>query len=138
MGTKYEQGYTAENDLHNRLLDEEFVVMRAYKSKGPFDLLAACKGLRPLLIEVKYYKAMTGDYEHKEDRKIIKRIKKTVNIQKLQQIAEMVDAYPLLAFKIKRKGFLFHRLDIDKYYLIPYRQFQRVRYPLLIAPNFKR
>ena len=137
MATACEKGYSAENDLHNRLLDKEFVVMRAYKSKGPFDLMAACKGFRPLLIEVKNYKAMNDEPNGKVNKKVIKRLKQTVNIRKLYEISQMTDSFPLIAFKIIRKGYLFYRLDYDVGHMVKFKELgSGLRDVLRLPPKF--
>lgn len=137
MGTPYKQGYSAELDLHNRLWDKDFVVMRAYKSLGPFDLMAACEGFRPLLIEVKYYKAMTLEVNSKVNLKVLKRLKKTVNINKLQYIAKKVDAYPIIAFKIKGRGYQFYRLDYNVGTFVRFKELgSGIRSVLKLPPNY--
>ena len=128
----YITGRGAEFDLRERLIDIGFIGMRAYKSLGPFDLMMFTGDtVRPLLIEVKYYKEVND--------KVISRIKKRVNTTKLIQIAKQVNAYPLLAFKLRRKGYLFYRLDIDESYTIKYKDFRKgIRSTVLnLPPNFK-
>ncbi|MDR4491358.1 MAG: hypothetical protein R2685_10735 [Candidatus Nitrosocosmicus sp.] len=117
MRTAYALGYQAENDLYNKLLMIGFIGRRSYKSQGPFDLMMFRDTYRPLLIEVKYYKEVND--------KVIGRLKKKVNTTKLIQIAQSVQAYPLLAFKMRRLGYLFYRLDIDESYMIKYKDFRK-------------
>ena len=135
MVTPYARGYTAENDLHNRLIDIDYEVMRAYKSKGPYDLMAYTKGLRPLLIEVKYYSNMTATSDSDINDKTIKRLLKKVNSTKLIARAKSVDAYPLFAFKIKGKGYLWYRLDNNKRKFMPYKKLGDLLYRFLKLEN---
>jgi hypothetical protein len=76
-----------------------------------------------LLIEVKYYKAMIYELKNKENAKVLKRLMKKVNTGLLIREAKKVDAYPLLAFKIRRKGYLFYRLDRNIEMLVAYKGF---------------
>ena len=117
MVTQYEIGRGAEFDLLNRLVNVGYIGKRAYKSQGPYDLMMICKGLRPLLIEVKYYRVVND--------KVIERLKKKVNTTKLIQIAKQVDSYPLLAFKLRRKGYLFYRLDTNVYHTVKYKELEK-------------
>lgn len=133
--TPYKIGYGAENDLHNRLLGLDFEVMRAYKSKGPYDLMAYTNGLRPLLIEVKYYKAMTATPDSDINNKAIKKLLKKQNSIKLIARAKSVDSYPLFAFKIKGKGYLFYRLDNDERKFMPYSKMNDLLYRFLKLQN---
>lgn len=114
MVTPYARGYSAENDLFNRLKDLGYEGKRAFKSQGCYDLLMFTEGLRPLLIEVKYYKNV--------DDKVIAKLKQKVNSKKLLAMAKSVDAYPLFAFKIKGKGYWFVRLDTGHQLVTPFKK----------------
>jgi hypothetical protein len=133
--TAYKIGYSAENDLFNRMLDIDFIGRRSYKSQGPFDLMMIGKKYRPLLIEVKYYKQMIYELKNKENAKVLKRLMKKVNTSLLIREAKKVDAYPLLAFKIRRKGYLFYRLDRNIEMLVAYKGFNLDRV-LDLPPKF--
>jgi hypothetical protein len=119
--TPYAQGYSAEADLYNRLVDIGYEGKRAYKSQGPYDLLMYTKGFRPLLIEVKYYKAMTDKPDSDINSKNIKRLLKKQNTTKLTAKALSTDSYPLFAFKIKGKGYLFYRIDTGERFFTTYK-----------------
>lgn len=136
MTSAYKIGYSAENDLFNRMLDIDFIGRRSYKSQGPFDLMMIGKKYRPLLIEVKYYKNMIYEIKNKDNLKVINRLKKKVNTGLLIREAEKVDAYPLLAFKIRRKGYLFYRLDRNIELLVAYKGFNLDKV-LDLPPKFK-
>lgn len=120
MVTPYAQGYSAENDLFNRMLRAGYEGKRAYKSQGPYDLMMFNDTYRPLLIEVKYYKAMTATSNSVINDKTIKMILKKPNSSKLYARALSCNAYPLLAFKIKGKGFLFYRIDTNDRFFVPF------------------
>ncbi len=127
--TPYKIGYGAEHDLHNRLLRLDFLVMRAHKSQGPYDLLGVLKGYRPLLMEVKYYKVVND--------KVIANLRKKVNTNKLIELARMTDSYPLLVFKLKRLGFMFYRLDTNVYHTIKFKDLRKgIKKVLTLPPKF--
>ena len=136
--TPYEIGRGAEFDLLNKLFNIGYIGKRAYKSQGPYDLMVFRDRYRPLLIEVKYYKGMNDNIDSKENTRAINRLKKLVNTRKLMQIAKQVQAYPLLAFKIRRKGYLFHRLDTEESYMIKYKNLEKELAPkvLNLPPKF--
>ena len=136
MVTPYAKGYGAENDLFNRLVEIGFEGKRAYKSQGAYDLMMFTGGFRPLLIEVKYYSSMTNIITNKENVKNIERLKKKVNTTKLIARAKSVDAYPLFAFKIKGKGYLFYRLDNDTQKFIPYKKLKELLWGFLRKKPF--
>lgn len=124
--TPYKQGYGFENELHNKLIELGYEVMRAYKSKGPYDLMAYCDKYRPLLIEAKYYKAMTPTPNSDINNKSIKRLLKKQNTTKLTARALASNAYPLFAFKIKGKGYLFYRIDTGERFFDVYKNLNKL------------
>ncbi len=113
MVTPYAQGYSAENELNKKLQEFGYEVKRAYKSQGCYDLLAFNDTFRPLLIEVKYYKAMNEIPTSKVNQKALLTLLKKANSKKLFITAKTTNAYPLFAFKIKGKGWLLYRMDLD-------------------------
>lgn len=123
------KGRSAEYDFLDFLLKQDFIGLRSYASKGYRDLLMVKRGYRPLLIEVKYYT--------KVDNKVINQLRKKVNTHKLMENAMLADCYPLLVFKIKRKGWLIYRLDEAKEYMVPYRKYNE-NWLSSSAPNFDR
>lgn len=135
--TPYKQGYGAENELNNRLIELGYEVMRAYKSKGPYDLMAYCDKYRPLLIEVKYYKAMIANPDSDINNKSIKRLLKKENTKKLTARALSSNAYPLFAFKIKGKGYLFYRIDSGERFFIAYNNLEMLLPRVLKREPFK-
>ena len=122
MVTPYAQGYSAENDLFNRMLKAGYEGKRAFKSQGSYDLMMFNETYRPLLIEVKYYKAMTSEPDTEVNNRTIKMILKKPNSSKLYARALSCNAYPLLAFKIKGKGFLFYRIDTNDRFFVPFKK----------------
>ena len=136
MVTPYARGYSAEADLFNRLVDIGFEGKRAFKSQGAYDLMMFTGGYRPLLIEVKYYSIMTAEPNSVINDKSIKRLLKKVNTTKLIDRARRVDAYPLFAFKIKGKGYLFYRLDNDTRKFIPYKKLKDLLWGFLKKKPF--
>ena len=125
MVTPYAQGYSAENELNNKLKEFGYEVKRAYKSQGCYDLLAFNDTFRPLLIEVKYYKAMNEIPTSKVNQKALLTLLKKMNSKKLVMTAQATKAYPLIMFKIKGKGWLIYRMDTDMLRFFKYKDLKR-------------
>lgn len=125
MVTPYAQGYSAENELNKKLQEFGYEVKRAYKSQGCYDLLAFNDTFRPLLIEVKYYKAMDDKPTSKVNQKALLTLLKKANSKKLLLVAKTTNAYPIIAFKIKGKGWLLYRMDLDRLRFFKYKDLKR-------------